>query len=671
MLRLRVYGDNIVECERGCDLVAASMHATTVRGPYGVPFCPSFELLDAAGSPLAQLQYFPGYGRERWGGDILTRVSSANRPLRESSDVLLTKLEEGREVPLIAIEYCAALPAGNQAWQRSGRALAYSYAGIPYFYITNVGGFELDASRQNIAERRPNPIVPLSYLAHTSSSSHPVLPVYVPSPGCNADTLALHADVFGEQNLLNYLRGLLGLETLAVMKAAELGLEQHVANFVLLLVEQRRSRDLMPPAAWEEVIRRIRAGENYVSDFYSVHSIGWRKRRSIPTTSTFDLLADGVADIASGVATSGVPLCIIAPDRVATFFILLRTIYGARTASRAAAILSLGAGEPLAICWVNGFKPGHDDARPDRGLVPLMRMATGGHVKVMTVVYGPAAPSHWSLLASDPARLVGSNGLWQAVLELSDAVLADSLTFSGDERVFSYSQATPEPRSPSAEIEMPALISPGEQDVDTVLHIAIKALDQNVVFEGLCNPPGGDWSGISLLAANRSHEYRWLTLPRVGAATTGLANKRPDHVLQFFLNQQCIVMSVESKRTFRELERGIGPRLTAYVQVLVESMPNAMRGHATRTLWSQNQSAVERQPFDYVSAVAFIDQGETLSHVRLAANCDLVIAVAIDVTGSATLRMSAFSSSATHILGLFNASRSALRVAGITLVVEE
>ena len=60
----------------------------------------------------------------------------------------------------------------------------------------------------------------------------------------------------------------------------------------------------------------------------------------------------------------------------------------------------------------------------------------------------------------------------------------------------------------------------GEQDVDTALHVAFKLLGTGVAFEGMCNPPGGDWSGISFRWNNKEPEFRWLTLPRVSGEGT-------------------------------------------------------------------------------------------------------------------------------------------------------
>lgn len=112
----------------------------------------------------------------------------------------MTGVRDGREVPLLAIEYCAALPAGNQAWQRCGRAYSYGLAGVPFLYVAELGGFELDSLRERKAARLPNPAVPFSYISHSVSRSTPVLPVFISNPG--ADTASRDTVVpWGKQHV--------------------------------------------------------------------------------------------------------------------------------------------------------------------------------------------------------------------------------------------------------------------------------------------------------------------------------------------------------------------------------------------------------------------------------------------------------------------------------------
>lgn len=91
---------------------------------------PCYEVfVDAA--ILFRVELLPGYAR--WGVNIQDVFQSHGAPLREATDVVITKIVESEDVEeiLLAVEFSSALPAGNNAWQRNGRALACAVAGVP------------------------------------------------------------------------------------------------------------------------------------------------------------------------------------------------------------------------------------------------------------------------------------------------------------------------------------------------------------------------------------------------------------------------------------------------------------------------------------------------------------------------------------------------------------
>ena len=90
-----------------------------------------------------------------------------------------------------------------------------------------------------------------------------------------------------------------------------------------------------------------------------------------------------------------------------------------------------------------------------------------------------------------------------------------------------------------------------EDDVDTGIHFLFSHLLHKVCFEGMCNPPGGDWSGLSIYYGD--YEVRWLSLPRVSEEVNG---KRPDHVLELFgVFDRPVLLSIESKEKSSNLEK--------------------------------------------------------------------------------------------------------------------
>lgn len=167
--------------------------------------------------------------------------------------------------------------------------------------------------------------------------------------------------------------------------------------------------------------------------------------------------------------------------------------------------------------WVTGFKPRGDDSRPDRGLVPLARMLFGNDIDILTIVFGPAGKQTWKTFNENPERLVTSNGLWQAVLNLSNYVLADSAT---SEFGVLTSIITRNLERKNVKVVFNAAKPSGtygEHDVDTAIHTLFSRQSSLNIFESMCNPPGGDWSGISYFDFSDKTEYRWTSLPRVSA----------------------------------------------------------------------------------------------------------------------------------------------------------
>ena len=148
--------------------------------------------------------------------------------------------------------------------------------------------------------------------------------------------------------------------------------------------------------------------------------------------------------------------------------------------------------------------------------------------------------------------------------------------------------------------------------------------EEHSIFEGLCNPPGGDWSGISLTSENGEIEYRWTSLPRV----TGDGGKRPDHVLQFTgIGSPNTILSIESKDRYQDFEANIGPRLVAYVNDLLRSPATITRSLKLSESWRHNANAASLQ-FKVLSAGAFVYSGQMETVIKTMLQNKLDVAVA-------------------------------------------
>jgi hypothetical protein len=128
----------------------------------------------------------------------------------------------------------------------------------------------------------------------------------------------------------------------------------------------------------------------------------------------------------------------------------------------------------------------------------------------------------------------------------------------------------------------------GEQDVDTAIHSIFTRNNPANIFESMCNPPGGDWSGISYFDYSNNIEYRWTSLPRVSKNKA----KRPDHLIQLYLKKENIFLSIESKNTGSSLENNIGKRLKNYVNDLFKNKPTAIKKEEMWTLFTGNKRPI-------------------------------------------------------------------------------
>lgn len=615
----RIYGDNIVECQRAFGIICEALliPSTDISFDTTSIALPTFAF--QFNSSQLNFQMVPGYGENRWNMDILKLLDSKGGLLREAPDSLITEIVSEEEVIRFAIEFCGALPAGNQAWQRNGRALSFAYSKVPYFYITELGGFELDGDRDRKAERVPNPLIPFSYINVSLEMNTAVLPIYIPSPGASPETQNKYRAVFGMEDLRSYIKKSILQESTEEITS---GLAKKTINLVRLLAESRSRNDSISSDEWGKLYE---ASDNQngnigreISDKYSK---AWSKKTSLSTlTATFNKVIDYAKQKSFGVTSTNLPISILKEDARKSFSDFLKQVYP--HASQEFISFVGKSNGPLGVAWIAGFKPRGDDARPDRGLSPLLRMSVGSSCDVIAVVYGPAPKAAVDLLKTNQVELGRRNGLWESIIKTTDGIIVDCKHDNIDSSALVLTTRKNQAPSEASHTYTDTLKiqSFGEQDVDTSLHIIFTKLFPVQVFEGLCNPPGGDWSGISLKPDSGPEEYRWLTLPRVTAAD----QKRPDHIFQTFDEKNFIVI-VESKDSVRQIEDNIGPRLVKYVKELTNSVPDIQRS-SNENQWVHSRKRFEADRYEFVSiASGVLSNSTTLQEVAARGCVDLVI----------------------------------------------
>lgn len=623
----RVHGDNIIECERTLELLRKSLDSSASFAPNHPSFLPFGTLHTSSGLDI-RVDLLAGHGR--WGVDIQDEIVQSGAPLREAGDFVITRVLNGgsSEVVVLSGEFCSALPAGNNAWQRSGRAISYAIAGIPYLFIGELGGLELDSNREIKAPRSPNPAVPFSHLTTTKSTGVACLPIYSPSPSCPEETANDYQEAFGTEEGHALVKGILmkdlrshGQVTPNLIAQTRGDSTATVAKNELIekgkaatstLTENRHRNDTIEGTEWGTLLSKNTPEEK--EDWLSSISREWKKKisSSISTSDTFDGLRDLFQEVGIiSPCSDNIPVGMVPSTAREPLAHALRSRYGDYIQDRFFSTIAEGSG-PLVTVWVTGFKPTGNDSRPDRGVTPLARMLFGLEAEILTIVYGPPRESLWETLRKDPEEAARQNGLIESIYNLADLALVDSVLAKSDRETEPFAIVDPKDFETNTE---PVTISGislrpndfSEHDVDTAIHRLFDgSTSEHEVLSGFCNPPGGDWSGVSLRNHDGTVKYRWTSLPRV----TNSDGKRPDHIVQVIPEgQDSKILSIESKDRARKLDSGIGNMLTRYVRRLVEVGPVAENDGSG---WDLSELESEPVPIgEYLGGGTFLWNGES------------------------------------------------------------
>ena len=131
----RIHGDNVVECERILELILTEVNPVKTIKSLISPSTIAVQILfnHSGVNRSWYIELMPGFnksGRSRWEADIFEPLRQSGSFLDETPDAIITEICDNTEEILCAIEFCSALQAGNQAWQRSGRAFSTGRTGF-------------------------------------------------------------------------------------------------------------------------------------------------------------------------------------------------------------------------------------------------------------------------------------------------------------------------------------------------------------------------------------------------------------------------------------------------------------------------------------------------------------------------------------------------------------
>jgi len=627
----RVHGDNIVECERILKYITQSVKLFSLAKRFSSLACLTVDIVfEYSGKKYDwSIEMFPGFSKDnrsqRWKNNIFEALKESGSFLDETPDVLVTKVEDGNETILFAIEFCSALQAGNQAWQRSGRAYSIGRTKCPYIYIVDFVKYELDSTtRERKSLRFPNPAVPFSYISFSKLTGGFIAQAYTKAEEFreNADVFELFKDEWFSESLICefILSKMLGLDTENIEKK----ILDNNFNVVAFLASNSSDTNRFSVGDW----RILFETEKNIIKYSKTRKNRFKFAKSIAQKSYTDdqgvtQFLEAVKDYSIGIASKDLPFGFIPINKVKEFTAKLKEIYF-YIKSEFDVLETLK--EDCIICMIKGFKPRGDDNRPDRGILPLAAMLASENEYILAYIYGPIIERNYQLLLSNPMRLSESSGFWRVFLSLSDFIFIDSPLLSDSNEVVSkFIDNRKIKKQYLKEAETGSFSRPAisnipnayrEDDVDTVIHFMFSYLLENT-FEGMCNPPGGNWSGLSVFLDDC--EYRWLSLPRVSNNS-----KRPDHVSEMFIKgQKPILFIIESKERGNDLEEEIGIRLKAYIEWLLSFSPSVYK--KKNNDWHDASEKINVENFELISVGAYIDDNRYDNGSILAkSKCDLL-----------------------------------------------
>ncbi|MCM1439624.1 MAG: hypothetical protein NC131_10575 [Roseburia sp.] len=630
MKTFRLHGDNIVECERIADLLLKYCNPKRIERGFASLACPYIKI--HATTPIDNeftLEFFPGFNKshnDRWTTNILEILKADGCFLDETPDIILTEIINDKENILASLEFCSALQAGNQAWQRSGRAYSVGRTKCPYIYILDFVKYELDTtsrSRKNL--RFPNPAVAFSYITHSKHTQNLVAQAYVKAeefqPEFDNALKDFSDDIFGEKQIAEFL--LSRMAHLETHELEELLLQKNKRMVGFLASNEKNS---FTKSDWDNLFKN----NIDIIDFSKKKQLGFKKK--IAKKSLYghaEVFRDICSKYAIGIASTDLPFGLIPSEKKADFANEVISLYSITDENVRSLLL---AEEDLLVCILKGFKPRGDDNRPDRGALPFATMLLNEGIKVLTFLFGPIVKTNATKLKTNYKSLFNDNGLWKSIIGISDLIIVDSPCVDSDESIeltiynTDYKQQILNNYQNTTPTIVPLVPNRyQENDVDAIIHYIFKYLMGKHSFEGLCNPPGGDWSGLSVLIDEK--EYRWLSLPRVSPN-----GKRPDHVVELLdIGNSPILLVVESKERAQDLENNIGDALKYYLTHLFSFTPSVVR-ETVNSDWEIANTLCDFTNIPFVSAGAFLkSDGLDVEVLFESTHCDMLFILQPDV----------------------------------------
>ena len=159
-----LYGDNFLECERFVDEVLCDPNSKLQFKQEDGKYLdrPILVFQDTETGDKLRFHLRPRFAA--WKSDTSRKYS------HENLDVFLFQIKDGKQLPILAVEYDDATQAGNQAWQRGNRAADTAQKKIPYMYVIPEETKEYNDDGTVKSSRVPAYFIPLSHISLSCGS---------------------------------------------------------------------------------------------------------------------------------------------------------------------------------------------------------------------------------------------------------------------------------------------------------------------------------------------------------------------------------------------------------------------------------------------------------------------------------------------------------------------
>jgi hypothetical protein len=588
--------DNYVEFERFFDITCSALNLK--KSNFEISSDIPTTLIDK--DLNIEFQVFIGFGRS---GDNYWN-SNLNKSLyiKENPDVLVS-IDTNSITKLFAIEFCSALPAGNQSWQRFARGKELSKNGTDYFFVSQLGGKELADNRKELSVRYPNPIVNYgAFRENQKSKTGLYLNILTKKPGCSKNLLLDFKNYLGSDLLEKYILNVASNNN-------QINFVNHQMGIIKTFISKKKKL-----SDFEKYLVN-----NKTSNHARKNVSGWKKKYSIEVSSMTEKILIEAKKCSNDYYGVDIPFVLIRNNKVSNFLKKINKFLNTKLK------IQCQNKKKVFFCAIAGFKPKGDDARPDRGIVPLVDSIADKNDMIITLVFGPASEMTEDKLKNDPVSLCRKNGLWGSVFQYSDYVIVTSLKFKNHLVLKGHRGKGAVFKDGFKFFDKEIKFIPTENDVDTAIHISLKYFCQ--LFESLFNPPGGDWSGVSFYN-KKNEEIRYLSLPRAPDSSN---NKRPDHIYNDYKNN--IIFLIESKITYSSIfkEQNVGKKMKNWTNNLIKYPPNVKR--KKNKDWESDTGPDDKilNP-KFITCGAFMEGKETVDeYKRLLEHCALDIIFLIKI----------------------------------------